>query len=90
MIEPHEILVYERKRRAFLDAIQPILKMKMRIYSMTLPTILVSSNGEVERDYHFSSEQQRALANLDEMIDACGYSCYGGEWRQLKARPDGR
>jgi hypothetical protein len=30
------------------------------------------------------------LANLDEMIDACGYSCYGGEWRQLKARPDGR
>lgn len=90
MIEPWEILNYERKRRAFLDAIQPILKIKSHIYAITLPKIIVHANGEVEREYQFSEEQQKALSSLEGMIDACGRSCYGSEWDQLKGRPDGR
>lgn len=86
-MEDWEILNYERKRRAFLDAIQPIIKTKMGIYALMLPRMIVHQNGEVEHDYQFSVEQQKALSSLDELIDACGRSCYGSEWDQAKAKP---
>lgn len=70
MMEPDQALRYERARRDFLKEIEPFLKLKTEIYSITLPRITVYRDGRVETQYLFSERQREILDMCDEMIEA--------------------
>jgi len=47
--------------------IRPYVKMKTDIYNLTIPVIIIRSEG-VERTYNFTPEQGKALEQIDEAI----------------------
>ena len=64
---PHPPEWYELQQRLFQDAIKPITQMKMNVYSLYMPTIIIDSAGNVvSRAY--PEEAQALIAELDKMI----------------------
>ena len=64
----YEMNWYAERHRAFLEAIEPILAIKGRVYAMTIPRLLVYPDGHREVYYNFTPEQQRILDQCDEHI----------------------
>ena len=71
---------FERRKRTFLETIEPLIKMKVRIYNVSMPCITVYENNEVEYDYTFSEEQRRAIDGLNELIEQAKRACFGEKW----------
>ena len=62
-------LVMRQRRMAFIEAIQPIIDQMTKIYSLTMPTIIIRPDGEIEHKYNFSPEQEEALRLANEAIE---------------------
>jgi hypothetical protein len=52
---------FAEEHRAFLTELEPIVKARTFVYSMSMPRILVHADGRVERHYQFSPEAQKTL-----------------------------
>jgi hypothetical protein len=65
--EEYEIRKIEEKRRAFFEAVAPIVKYKAHIYSIAMPTITVYPDGRTETVY--PQWVMDACAKLDELIE---------------------
>jgi hypothetical protein len=55
------------RRRAFMQACEPIVRCKLDIANRSMPTILVYSDGRVE--YEHSVEVQKQFAACDAMVE---------------------
>ena len=55
------------QRRLFLEAVEPIRKMQMYIYSLYLPTIIIDSEGKLI-SAAYPEEMQAMIRELDKMI----------------------
>lgn len=58
---------YAEQQRLFMDAIAPINALKVQIYSLYLPTIILDSNGNLV-SAAYPDEMQELIKKLDEMI----------------------
>lgn len=71
-------LVMRRRQREYMDATQPIIDVKVEIYSWMVPTIIIHPDGNVEHRYDFTSEQQEMLQLADEAIEAVKARIFDG------------
>ena len=55
------------QQRLFLEAIRPIQNMKMHVYSIYFPTIILDSAGNLV-SAAYPEEAQKLIADLDKMI----------------------
>ena len=60
---------YIARQRAYIRAIQPYLDMKYRVYSVTMPKIIIHVDGRIEHEYDFTDDQKTQLALADEIIE---------------------
>jgi predicted metal-dependent hydrolase len=59
------------RHRAFMEAIEPLLKAKARMYNVTLPKVTIDlESGAVNTEYKFSAEAQAILDECDRQIAA--------------------
>ena len=58
---------YVEQQRLFLDAIQPLTQMKVHIYSLYLPTVIVDSDGNLVRAA-YPPEAQELIEKIDATI----------------------
>ena len=63
--------------REFISAIQPIIKAKCNLMNKCLPKITVYPDGKVEKEYDFTEDQKRLLANADEAIEHIKHQILG-------------
>lgn len=54
--------------RHYLEAIEPWVKQKMRIYMLLIPKILIHPDGRLEQKYDLSPELQKLMNELDSFI----------------------
>ena len=55
--------------RSYMESIQPFLKIKSDIYAISMPTIIITTDG-VTRAYEFNEQQKKLLAQVDEFLDS--------------------
>jgi len=55
------------QQRLFLEAIEPIQRMKMDIYSLYMPTLILDQDGNLIKAA-YPDEMLKLIAQLDEMI----------------------
>ena len=67
---------YEEQHRLFMEAIQPTIEIKMRVYSITLPRMLIYPDGRTEVEYDFTPEQRKILDQCDEYIEHIKQQAY--------------
>lgn len=77
-------LEYERnkfaeKHRIFQISIQPILRMKERVFNYTMPKIILRSGKLPEVTYDFTDDQQKLMDLYDEQIAYIKRSIFGCE-----------
>jgi hypothetical protein len=58
------------QHRAYLDAIRPLNQLKARIVSSVMPTLMLGSDGRVERLY--PPETTALLDTIDDLIAIIG------------------
>lgn len=57
------------RHRAYLEAIQPLVQAKTRLYACKMPKIIVDQEtGHISTEYEFSEVEQKALDDFDRMI----------------------
>ena len=56
------------QKRLFLEAIEPITQMKLHIYSIYLPTVILDADGKLVSST-YPEEAQALIAQLDKMIE---------------------
>ena len=97
-MDDRETLLIDRLaflEREYYKNIGPYVKMKASIYNVSIPMIIISSEG-VKREYNFTPEQEKAINQIDELIrhiqeqtkayidDA--YELYGYRGKQLRRK----
>lgn len=60
------------RQQAFRREIEPLTKIKLAIYSTTVPKLTIDEAGRVESAYEFSPEAQRVLDDCDKTIAEIG------------------
>jgi hypothetical protein len=81
---------YAEQERLFRDAIKPIQAMKVRLYSLYLPTIILDSEGNLV-SAAYPDEMQKHIAELDKIIEGIAASCdTDGAWtaKALKSQAE--
>lgn len=58
---------YAEQQRLFLEAIAPITRMKVHLYSIYMPTVIFDSEGRLV-SAAYPDEMQEQIKKLDEMI----------------------
>jgi hypothetical protein len=71
---------YAEQERLFRDAIKPIQAMKVRLYSLYLPTIILDSEGNLV-SAAYPDEMQKHIAELDKIIE--GIAARTSKWAAL-------
>lgn len=56
------------RQRDFLAAIQPWQNLKLQVYSLAVPTLIVKLDDQIESTYEFSPEMQKILDECDKRI----------------------
>jgi hypothetical protein len=56
------------RRRQFVEAIEPYIKLKVEIYKMAVPIITASDDGTIDINQNFTDVQENTLKQLDELI----------------------
>lgn len=69
--------VMRLRQREYLEAIKPFTDAKLEIYAVTIPTIVIHPDGQVERRYNFTPGQQEIMRLADEAIDAVKARIFG-------------
>lgn len=65
--EQYEIETAVARQRAFLDAIAPIVREKVKLYSIAMPKIIIYPDGRTEHEY--PQWLTEACAKWDEVIE---------------------
>jgi hypothetical protein len=56
--------------RAYQEAIQPFVKIRLKLMAFKIPKHIVHSDGRMETAFEWTDEEKKAQAQIDELIAA--------------------
>lgn len=68
--ESLEQIAHALRFRAYQDAIQPYVSLKMRLFRFKMPRYIRHADGRIETIVEWTEEEQKAMATIDELIAA--------------------
>lgn len=78
-ILPRPLSTYEvaARHRDYMNAIQPMIRMKQRIYATNIPVIIIEPGGIIRSEYRFDENQKSVLEYADIMINMMKKAYFG-------------
>ncbi len=67
--------ILERKRREFLETIEPIQRQKIRLFNFFMPEIMIFKDGRIETKW--PAELLRLESEYDKIIEQYAQSVFG-------------
>jgi len=73
---PISSIEYARFLDGYNRAVAPLLDMKLKLYRITIPKILIHTDGTIEQVFNFTADQKELLRLIDESIAQIA-ECFG-------------